>query len=142
MFNYPNIKKVKNKLKTCKYEYGFLTLSNNKSMFINLSTWITLKNDENWSRDLQKLNKKIKTYLFNNLNGSKFDKFFISDMECRETGFKKGITIYVDFELTLFASPYKFFDQNEMLKVEVESYINYIVENILVDDENFSFSLK
>lgn len=142
MFNYPNEKSVKNKLKTCKYEFGFLSLHQNRSMFINISTWVTLKNDENWSRDLSKLNKEIKRYLFNNLNSSKFDKFFISDMECRETGFKQGITIYVDFEITLFAKSTKFFEFSKELRMEVESHINYIIENILVDDENFSFSLK
>lgn len=143
MFEYPNIKKVKNKLKNCKYEYGFLTLSNNNSMFINIATWVTIKSEDNWISDLSRLRKEIKIFLFNNLNGAIFDnRNYIVDAEYRETGLKQNMRIYVDFEITLFSTPHKFFDQDMVLKMEIERLINLLIEEKLQNNKKFSFSLK
>lgn len=143
MFDYPNIKKVKVKLKSCKYEYGFINLTKNNSMFINISTWITLKEEDNWLSDLSRLRKEIKIFLFNNLNGAIFDnKNYIVDAEYRETGIKQNMKIYVDFEITLFSTPHKFYDQDMLLKMEIERLIEKLINEKLQNSEKFEFSLK
>lgn len=136
---------VKKNIKNQNVKYGFLNCQNNKSMFINLTSWVELKaidEEVNYTLEFKKINKNIKRILFNELINSYFDPTnYIVDLDIRKNGLVSGMKSFLSCEITLFKNS-GYFIPDDNLNLKINSIINKIVNQELTENKYFKFHLK
>ncbi len=85
--------------------FGTIDNKNPKTMYVSISSWVDpkLNKEINYTRIIRKLNKKIKDYLYNNLDRNLFQyKNPIVDLDLRESGISYNKRSFMNCEVTLF----------------------------------------
>ena len=97
-----------NTFKDINVVFGTINNKNSKAVFVNISSWLDPKNDDdiNYSKVIKDLNKKIKQTIFDYfyyLNDSSllYDRTIV-DLDIRESGVKFGKKSFMNCEITLF----------------------------------------
>ena len=91
--------------KNYKITSGTIDNKNPKAMYVTISAWGKPKNDIeiNYSDVIRKMNKQIKSNLFDNLNKTLFDSNrTIVDLDMRNSGISFDKKSYMNCEITLF----------------------------------------
>ena len=88
--------------------YGCVDNKNPKSVFINITAWVEplSEEEEDYSKIIKSLNKKIRQSVYNFLSKNHTTSFIkdktIIDLDLRESGIKFGKRSFMSCEVTLF----------------------------------------
>jgi hypothetical protein len=138
--------KVKN-VKNFNIKYGTVDNKNPKSIYINLSSWITpINNDElNYSRIIKNLDKAIRQSIYDFLTKKSSNLFYkdytIVDFDLRKSGIKYNKTSYLSCEITLYLKNQISVTSIEIAD-EINQIINCIIKNNFNENEYFLFNKK
>jgi len=119
---------------TIKSVYGTVDSKNLKSIFVNIQSWVTPKEElENWNRIVCNLNREIKHTVFNSINTNQFRQETIVDLDLRTSGILYGKKSFFNLEINLYTNDeldFKSFETKESIKKIVKSiYQNNIDKN-------------
>ena len=119
--------------------YGTVDSKNLKSVYINIQSWVTPKQElENWNRVVGNLNREIKHSVFNSINKNFFLDKSIVDLDLRVSGISSGKKSFFNLEVNLYTNVIFEFKSKE-LKEEIKRIVkNIYVENIM-DNRYFEF---
>jgi hypothetical protein len=114
-----------------KLTYGTVDYKNLKSIYINLQSWVTPKNDfENWSRVSGNLTREIKHSVLKSINQKIFKEKSIVDLDLRTSGILEGKKSFFNLEINLFTLFELDFKSNEIKDSVINIAQNIFNENI------------
>lgn len=120
--------------------YGTVDSKNLKSVFINIQSWVTPKQEmENWGRVVGNLNRQIKHSVFDSNKSELFLTKTIIDLDLRVSGICTGKKSFFNLEVNLFANEQLDFKSDE-LKKEIRTIIKSIYQNNIEKNKYFLFS--
>lgn len=120
--------------------YGTVDSKNLKSIYINIQSWVTPKEDiENWNRVVCNLNREIKHSVFNSNLSEIFIEKTIVDLDLRVSGITKGKKSFFNLEINLFPNMEIDF-KSEKLKEEVKNVIKFIYQHNIQKNKYFEFT--
>jgi hypothetical protein len=120
--------------------YGTVDSKNLKSVFINIQSWVTPKNEmENWSRVVGNLNREIKHSILNSNKSEIFLPKTIVDLDLRVSGISIGKKSFFNLEVNLFSNEQLDF-KSEKIKFEIKQIIKSIYINNIEKIKYFTFS--
>jgi hypothetical protein len=120
--------------------YGTVDSKNLKSVFINIQSWVTPKNEmENWSRVVGNLNREIKHSILNSNKSEIFLPKTIVDLDLRVSGISIGKKSFFNLEVNLFSNEQLDF-KSEKIKFEIKQIIKSIYINNIEKNKYFTFS--
>lgn len=121
--------------------YGTVDSKNLKSIYINIQSWITPKNEnDNWNRIVGNLSREIKHSVFNSINQKIFQEKSIVDLDLRTSGIFFGKKSFLNLEINLFTEKEFDFKSNE-LKNSIKKIIKNIGESNITQNKYFDFTL-
>lgn len=120
--------------------YGTVDSKNLKSVFINIQSWVTPKQEmENWNRIVGNLSRQIKHSVFESNKSEIFLTKTIIDLDLRVSGISTGKKSFFNLEVNLFANEILDF-KSEKLKKEIRTIIKSIYQNNIEKNNYFDFS--
>jgi hypothetical protein len=113
-----------------KVKYGTIDVTDNKSVYLTLSTWITPKNTNAQPEQLvSTINKRVRTHIHAYLNTVTNHGFrYIVDTDLRSSGIRTGKKSFMSSDITLFVNT-KF----DNISDYIEKMSEYIIANIETD---------
>jgi hypothetical protein len=135
-------KSVKLKLfQPIKSVYGTVDSKNLKSLYINIQSWVTPKNEsENWNRIVCNLSREIKHSVFNSINTEIFKEQSIVDLDLRTSGISAGKKSFFNLEVNLFTKNNLDFKSKD-LKDSIKSIVKSIYKNNISNNNHFIFTV-
>lgn len=136
-------KSVKLKLfQPIKSVYGTVDSKNLKSLYINIQSWVTPKNEtENWNRIVCNLSREIKHSVFNSINTEIFKEQSIVDLDLRTSGISSGKKSFFNLEVNLFTkTPLDF--KSKDLKDSIKTIVKTIYRNNISNNNYFDFTVS
>jgi hypothetical protein len=127
--------------KNYKIVTGTIDNKNPKSMYLTISAWgkPIVDGDINYSDVIRKMNKQIKTTLFDNLDGTLFDiNKTIVDLDMRNSGISFDKKSYMNCEITLFKFN-SFKIQNKKIKDCIKEITGDIILKVFDNSPHFEF---
>lgn len=120
--------------------YGTVDSKNLKSIYINLQSWVTPKDEyENWNRIVSNLNREIKHSVFDSNNTSIFQDKTIVDLDLRTSGISFGKKSFLNLEINLYTLNEMDFKTPE-IKDSIKKIIQHIYKNNIQKNKYFEFS--
>lgn len=136
-------KSIKLKLyPTIKSNYGTVDSKNLKSIYLNIQSWVTPKQEsDNWNRIVCNLSREIKHSVYNSINREIFKEHTIVDLDLRTSGILSGKKSFFNLEINLFVnSPIEF--KSKELKDSIKNILINIYRNNIFNNKYFDFSLS
>jgi hypothetical protein len=127
--------------KNYKISTGTIDNKNPKAMYVTISAWGKPKSESeiNYSDVIRKMNKQIKSKLFDNLDKTLFDSNrSIVDLDMRNSGISFDKKSYMNCEITLFKLN-NFKIQNKKIKEHMKEIISTIIEDVFDESHYFEF---
>lgn len=122
--------------------YGTVDSKNLKSVYINIQSWITPKNEhDNWNRVVGNLSREIKHSVFNSINQKIFQDKSIVDLDLRTSGISEGKKSFFNLEVNLFTTTEIDFKSSE-IKDSVKAIVKNIFKNNIKTNRYFDFSIS
>jgi hypothetical protein len=124
---------------------GTMDKNNPKTIYLRISGWgnpIIYTEDNNYKSIIRRINKRVKTLLYNELDVDVFDiNKTMVDLNMRDSGILEGKSSFMSCEITLFQY------NNYLLNSDIiMSYLNHIILKVLNDvfivNEYFNFYKK
>lgn len=141
-------KEIKNNtFKKYNVTFGSVDNKNAKSVYINLSSWIQPKeNNENvnYNRCIKNINKKIRQTVYNLLRSENtpfLKNLTIIDLDIRESGIKYGKRSFMSCEITLYTSE-EIPINDEYMKEMLATIYSSVIKNVFENNEIFNFHKK
>jgi hypothetical protein len=120
--------------------YGTVDSKNLKSVYINIQSWVTPKeNYDNWNRVVSNLGREIKHSVFESINQNLFKENTIVDLDLRTSGISKGKKSFFNLEINLYTLSEMDFKSNE-IKDSVKTIVKSIYKNNVIQNKYFEFS--
>jgi hypothetical protein len=120
--------------------YGTVDSKNLKSVYINIQSWVTPKDDyDNWNRVVSNLGREIKHSVFESINPKLFKEKSIVDLDLRTSGISKGKKSFFNLEINLYTLCEMDFKCNE-IKDSVKTIVKSIYKNNVIQNKYFEFS--
>jgi hypothetical protein len=136
-------KKVQAKdLKKYKVHFGTMDRRTSDTLYVSISSWAKPKINTtiDYDKVLRKLNKKIKDYIYTNLNKEYFNnKFIIVDLDLRTSGIRYDKKSFMCCEFTLYKNTDESIDSDGIV-TEVNKLIGNLTKDVLDKSEHFSFT--
>lgn len=130
---------VFNQIKTT---YGTVDSKNLKSIYINIQSWVTPKDDfENWNRIVCNLSREIKHSVFESINREIFQENSIVDLDLRTSGISKGKKSFFNLEINLYLKEDMDF-KSLTIKDSVKKILKTIFKKNIKENNYFSFSMS
>lgn len=130
-----------NNFESLKVNYGTVDSKNLKSIYINIQSWASPKNEqENWNRIVGNLNRQIKHSVLESINTDIFLEKSIVDLDLRVSGISHGKKSFFNLEINLFLDKEMDFKSLE-LKESVKKIIKTIYRNNMFSNKYFEFSV-
>lgn len=124
-----------------KSSYGTVDSKNLKSLYINIQSWVSPKQDlENWNRVVGNLSRELKHTVFDSINTNLFSKNSIVDLDLRTSGIFSGKKSFFNLEINLYLDKELDFRSNE-IKDSVKRIVRSIQKTNISDNQYFDFSL-
>jgi hypothetical protein len=124
-----------------KSSYGTVDSKNLKSLYINIQSWVSPKQDlENWNRVVGNLSRELKHTVFDSINTNLFSKNSIVDLDLRTSGIFSGKKSFFNLEINLYLDKELDFKSNE-IKDSVKKIVRSIQKTNILDNQYFDFSL-
>lgn len=127
--------------KNYKITTGTIDNKNPKAMYVTISAWGKPKSESeiNYSDVIRKMNKQIKSKLFDNLDKTLFDSSrSIVDLDMRNSGISFEKKSYMNCEITLFKLN-NFKIQDKKIKEHMKEIISTIIEDVFDESQYFEF---
>lgn len=120
--------------------YGTVDSKNLKSVYINIQSWVTPKDDyDNWNRVVSNLGREIKHSVFESINPKLFKETSIVDLDLRTSGISKGKKSFFNLEINLYTLCDMDFKCGE-IKDSVKTIVKSIYKNNVIQNKYFEFS--
>ena len=120
--------------------YGTVDSKNLKSVYINIQSWVTPKDEyDNWNRVVSNLGREIKHSVFESINQKLFKETSIVDLDLRTSGISKGKKSFFNLEINLYTLCDMDFKCNE-IKDSVKTIVKSIYKNNVIQNKYFEFS--
>jgi hypothetical protein len=120
--------------------YGTVDSKNLKSVYINIQSWVTPKEEyDNWNRVVSNLGREIKHSVFESINQNLFRENSIVDLDLRTSGISKGKKSFFNLEINLYTLSEMDFKCNE-IKDSVKTIVKSIYKNNVIQNKYFEFS--
>ena len=124
-----------------KSSYGTVDSKNLKSLYINIQSWVSPKQDlENWNRVVGNLSRELKHTVLDSINTNLFSKNSIVDLDLRTSGIFSGKKSFFNLEINLYLDKELDFKSNE-IKDSVKRIVRSIQKTNILDNQYFDFSL-
>ena len=125
-----------------KTSYGTVDSKNLKSIYINLQSWVSPKEDtENWNRIVCNLSREIKHSVFESINRNFFNERSIVDLDLRTSGISHGKKSFFNLEINLYTTTDIDF-KSPIIKDSIKSVVKTLYKNNIKDNKYFTFSLS
>ena len=125
-----------------KTSYGTVDSKNLKSIYINVQSWVSPKEDtENWNRIVCNLSREIKHSVFESINRNFFNERSIVDLDLRTSGISHGKKSFFNLEINLYTTTDIDF-KSPIIKDSIKSVVKTLYKNNIKDNKYFTFSLS
>jgi hypothetical protein len=125
-----------------KSQYGTVDSKNLKSVYINIQSWVTPKEElNNWNRVVLGLGREIKNSVFESIDSKIFQPKNIVDLDLRTSGISKGKKSFFNLEINLYTTKDIDFKSDE-IKESVKNIVKSIYRNNVVQNKYFDFSIS
>lgn len=125
-----------------KTSYGTVDSKNLKSVYINIQSWVTPKEEtENWNRIVCNLSREIKHSVFESINRNIFNERSIVDLDLRTSGISHGKKSFFNLEINLYTNSEIDF-KSSSIKDSIKSVLKTVYKNNIKDNKYFSFSMS
>jgi hypothetical protein len=122
--------------------YGTVDSKNLKSIYINIQSWVTPKDEyDNWNRVVSTLGREIKNSVSESINSSLFQENSIVDLDLRTSGISKGKKSFFNLEINLYTSTQLDFKCEE-IKDSIKNIVKSIYRNNVNKNKYFEFSIS
>ena len=130
-----------NLFNSIKTNYGTVDSKNLKSIYINIQSWVTPKEEtENWNRTVCNLSREIKHSVYESINRNLFDERSIVDLDLRTSGISHGKKSFFNLEINLYTTSELDF-KSSSVKDSIKSVVKTLYKNNIKDNKYFTFSL-
>ncbi len=120
--------------------YGTVDSKNLKSVYINIQSWVTPKQEyDNWNRIVSNLGREIKHSVFESINQKLFQEKSIVDLDLRTSGISHGKKSFFNLEINLYTNSELDFKSIE-IKNSIKSMVKSIFKNNIQQNKYFEFS--
>jgi hypothetical protein len=120
--------------------YGTVDSKNLKSIYINIQSWVTPKQEyDNWNRVVSNLGREIKHSVFESINQKLFQEKNIVDLDLRTSGISHGKKSFFNLEINLYTNSELDFKSME-IKDSVKVIVKSIFRNNIQQNKYFEFS--
>lgn len=120
--------------------YGTVDSKNLKSVYINIQSWVTPKQEyDNWNRIVSNLGREIKHSVFESINQKLFQEKSIVDLDLRTSGITHGKKSFFNLEINLYTNSELDFKSIE-IKNSIKSMVKSIFKNNIQQNKYFEFS--
>lgn len=120
--------------------YGTVDSKNLKSVYINIQSWVTPKDEyDNWNRVVSNLSREIKHSVYNSINTNLFQNKSIVDLDLRTSGISHGKKSFFNLEINLYTTNELDFKSIE-IKDSVKNIVQSIYNNNITTNKYFEFS--
>jgi len=125
-----------------KSQYGTVDSKKLKSVYINIQSWVTPKEEfNNWNRVVSSLGREIKNSIFESIDSKIFQQKNIVDLDLRTSGIFKGKKSFFNLEINLYTTKDIDFKSDE-IKESVKQIVKSIYKNNVVQNKYFDFSIS
>ena len=125
-----------------KSKYGTVDSKNLKSVYINIQSWVTPKEEfDNWNRVVSNLGREIKNSVYESIDQKIFQEKNIVDLDLRTSGISKGKKSFFNLEINLYTLKEMDFKCNE-IKESIKSIVKSIYKNNVSQNKYFEFSIS
>jgi hypothetical protein len=120
--------------------YGTVDSKNLKSVYINIQSWVTPKEDyDNWNRIVSNLGREIKHSVYDSINTKLFQDKSIVDLDLRTSGISHGKKSFFNLEINLYTN-----SELDFKSIEIKNSIKIIVKSVfrnnILQNKYFDFS--
>jgi hypothetical protein len=120
--------------------YGTVDSKNLKSLYINIQSWVTPKDEyDNWNRIVCNLSRDIKHSVYNSIDTELFKEQSIVDLDLRTSGILHGKKSFLNLEVNLYTN-YEMDFKSPEIKNSVKKIINNIFKENVIQNKYFEFS--
>jgi hypothetical protein len=120
--------------------YGTVDSKNLKSVYINIQSWVTPKDDyDNWNRVVSNLGREIKHSVFKSINTNIFQDKSIVDLDLRTSGISHGKKSFFNLEINLYTTNELDFKCSE-IKESVKTIVQSVFNDNITTNKYFDFS--
>jgi hypothetical protein len=120
--------------------YGTVDSKNLKSVYINIQSWVTPKDEyDNWNRVVSNLSREIKHSVYKSINTNLFQNKSIVDLDLRTSGISHGKKSFFNLEINLYTTNELDFKSIE-IKDSVKNIVQSIYNNNITTNKYFEFS--
>jgi hypothetical protein len=120
--------------------YGTVDSKNLKSIYINIQSWVTPKDEyDNWNRVVSNLSREIKHSVYESINTNLFQDKSIVDLDLRTSGISHGKKSFFNLEINLYTTNELDFKSLE-IKESVKNIVQSIYDNNITTNKYFEFS--
>ena len=120
--------------------YGTVDSKNLKSIYINIQSWVTPKQEyDNWNRIVSNLGREIKHSVFESINQKLFQEKSIVDLDLRTSGISHGKKSFFNLEINLYTNSEMDFKSAE-IKDSIKTIVKSIFRNNIQQNKYFEFS--
>jgi hypothetical protein len=120
--------------------YGTVDSKNLKSVYINIQSWVTPKEEyENWNRIVSNLGREIKHSVYESINTKLFQDTSIVDLDLRTSGISHGKKSFFNLEINLYTTSELDFKSIE-IKDSIKIIVKSVFRNNILQNKYFDFS--
>jgi hypothetical protein len=120
--------------------YGTVDSKNLKSIYINIQSWVTPKDEyDNWNRIVSNLGREIKHSVYKSINTDIFQDKSIVDLDLRTSGISHGKKSFFNLEINLYTTNEFDFKSTE-IKNSVKNIVQSVFNNNITINKYFEFS--
>ena len=120
--------------------YGTVDSKNLKSVYINIQSWVTPKEEyENWNRIVSNLGREIKHSVYESINTKLFQDTSIVDLDLRTSGISHGKKSFFNLEINLYTNSELDFKSIE-IKDSIKIIVKSVFRNNILQNKYFDFS--
>jgi hypothetical protein len=125
-----------------KINYGTVDSKNLKSIYLNIQSWVTPKDEyENVERVVSTFGKSIKNSVYEVLDRGMFKEKYIVDLDLRTSGITYGKKSFMNLEITLFFNTEIEF-KDPKLKLSLKKIAREIYVNSFKKSSYFDFTIS
>ena len=122
--------------------FGTIDKNNPKTIYVRITAWanpINYEDDLNYNSIIGKIDKRVRTTLFNELDGKVFSKTdYLTDTDMRESGISKGKSSFISCEITLYQINH-FLITSQLVDDELNKLSTKVIKNGFLENEYFKF---
>ena len=122
---------------------GSINEKNPTTIYTVISSWLSplTKEDVEYGKMIKELNKKIKSFIFNNKLENAINDMSIFDFSLKESGLRYGKKSYLSLEITYYQN-FKETLSLEELAPKITELSNNLIKEIFLPLEYFEFNKK